>query len=73
MPKLMIFNYYFINYPNIKHIFFNGSKAYETYNRKVGFTGDMRYIKLLSTSPANAIKYDIKIENWMIIKANKDK
>lgn len=54
----------FFEYPNIKHVFFNGNKAYDIYKRKVGFDGEMTYIRLASTSPAHAIKYDKKFADW---------
>ncbi len=54
----------FIDYPNIKHVFFNGQKAYDIYRRKVGFDLNITYVRLLSTSPANAITYDKKIADW---------
>lgn len=62
------FEQLYIEYSNIKHVFFNGAKAYDTYRRKVGFDDTKTFIRLSSTSPANAIKYDKKREDWGRIK-----
>lgn len=55
------------SYPKIKHVFFNGAKSYDTYRCKVGFDDVKTYTRLPSTSPANAIKIDIKLTDWMKI------
>lgn len=51
-------------YPNIKHIFFNGTKAYDIYIRKIGFDDKHTFKKLPSTSPAHAVKFEYKLEKW---------
>ena len=51
-------------YSNIERVFFNGAKAYDTYRRKVGFDDKREYIRLPSTSPAHAIKFEKKLEIW---------
>lgn len=51
-------------YSGIERVFFNGAKAYDVYKRKIGFEDGKKYTKLLSTSPANAIKYHIKKDDW---------
>lgn len=51
-------------YPHIKHVFFNGTKAYETYRKKVGFDTLHTFTKLPSTSPAHAISFDKKLQAW---------
>lgn len=55
-------------YPNIKHIFFNGTKAYKTYISKIGFDERHNFTKLASTSPAHAVKFEKKLNDWRIIK-----
>lgn len=55
-------------YPGIKHVFLNGFKAYDTFKRKIGLDfPDMTFIKLGSTSPANAKKFADKYNEWKII------
>lgn len=57
-------------YPNIKHVFFNGAKAYDVFKKKVGFDRfkHITFEKLTSTSPANTISFDRKLEEWKKIK-----
>lgn len=64
--KVNDFNSFFSQYPEIKTVAFNGTKAYETFRKKVGFEGfdDIKFIKLTSTSPANTISFQKKLENW---------
>ena len=54
----------YLKYPNIKRVFFNGAKAYDTYRRCVGFDDEMEYIRLPSTSPAHAVGFEKKLTNW---------
>ncbi len=58
------FNSLFLDYPNIKRVYFNGQKAYDTFRRKVGFDSEKNYIRLPSTSPAHAIAYSKKLMVW---------
>ncbi len=63
------FDRFFNDYPGIRHVFFNGTKAYETFRKRVGFKYDwLTYTKLGSTSPANVVKFDQRLEDWSIIK-----
>jgi TDG/mug DNA glycosylase family protein len=57
-------------YSGIKHVYFNGAKAYNEYKLKVGFDANRTFTRLLSTSPANAVSYDIKKVNWKKILGN---
>lgn len=58
----------FNNYPNLKLVAFNGSKAFETYRKRVGFAlARIDYKPLPSTSPANTIKFEEKLKQWGII------
>lgn len=61
------FRTFFKSYPNINFVFFNGTKAYETYRKKVGFEEDKSYVRLPSTSPAHAINFMEKLESWKVI------
>lgn len=62
------FDWFFECYPNIKGVFFNGTKAYETFRKKVGFKYEgVTFKKLPSTSPAHALKFDDKLKSWQII------
>jgi len=51
----------------IKHVYFNGSHAQILFNRyvmkKIDVT-DLEFIKLPSTSPANTLKFEKKLEEW---------
>ena len=51
-------------YQGIKHVFFNGAKAYDTYKRLIGFDDLRSYVRLPSTSPAHAVKYKTKLDAW---------
>jgi len=57
----------FKQYPNIKAIYFNGEPAEKLYKRFVSKAlGDIKILlyRLPSTSPANAIKFEQKYEQW---------
>lgn len=60
----------FKQYPNLRYVFFNGGKAEDVFKKRVGFdlTEDIKYEKLTSTSPANTIKFERKLELWGVIK-----
>ena len=60
----------FNHYPNIECVFFNGAKAHDVFKKQVGFDRFemIRFEKLTSTSPANTIKFEKKLEQWKIIK-----
>lgn len=60
----------FIQYPNIKAIYFNGEPAEKLFKRFVSKTlGDINIpmYRLPSTSPANAIKFEQKFDRWQLI------
>lgn len=63
---------FFHSHPNIKMIVFNGVKSEKIYTRKVlntlglGFI-EPRYLRLPSTSPAAAMKYEAKLRAWSVI------
>ncbi len=57
-------------YPDIKYIFFNGSKAYDSFRKHIGFKQEdgIVYKKLPSTSPAHAVRFEDKLKEWSIIR-----
>jgi len=62
---------FFLRHPHITRVFFNGTKAETCYRKQVlptlG-TGYIEYLRLPSTSPANAsIPYERKLERWRVI------
>ena len=58
--------------PDIRHIFLNGTKAHELFERYTSltipptFTG-LPCTLLPSTSPANTIPYELKLKSWKIV------
>lgn len=63
------FKNFYLAYPNIRFIAFNGVKAFELYKKGVGWldAGPKEYRQLPSTSPANTIKLEEKLDKWKII------
>jgi TDG/mug DNA glycosylase family protein len=56
---------FFAAHPGITHVFFNGQMAYNTFARQVGFQfAGMTFERLGSTSPAHAIPFDKRLEEW---------
>ena len=62
---------FFRHHPKITRVFFNGAKAEECYRKHVhpgSGTEAIEYLRLPSTSPANAsISYARKLETWRVI------
>lgn len=58
------------SYPGIKYILFNGTKAYDSFRKHPGFNElwGLTYIKLPSTSPAHAVKFENKLIAWSVIR-----
>ena len=66
--KVNDFEWLYRNYPNLKLVAFNGTKAFAVYKRKVGFDLNRLAYKLLpSTSPANTMKFAEKLKEWETI------
>ncbi len=62
---------FFRRYPRIRRVFFNGTKAHSIFRRRIGFDlGGMEFELLPSTSPANTIGLDKKVEAWKKIAQN---
>ncbi len=69
MEEANDFKSLFNNHPNIEYVFFNGLKAYNVFEKKIGFDFEnIKFQKLESTSPANTKKFEYKLDNWSIIK-----
>ncbi|UMZ72970.1 DNA-deoxyinosine glycosylase [Natranaerofaba carboxydovora] len=55
----------FDNYPNIRCVGFNGTKAYNIFKKSIGFDfQQLDFVKLPSTSPAHTIKFEQKLKEW---------
>lgn len=59
----------FAQYPGIRYVAFNGKKAFEVYKRQVGFNlkKGIIYHTLPSTSPANTLSWEQKLDEWQIL------
>jgi TDG/mug DNA glycosylase family protein len=58
----------FNNYPNLRLLAFNGTKAFGTYRKSVGLElARVDYKQLPSTSPANTLKFEEKFKQWEVI------
>ncbi|TCO72678.1 DNA-deoxyinosine glycosylase [Marinisporobacter balticus] len=64
------FEGFFNRYPNLKYVSFNGTKAYHSFKKYVGFDlkSNLEYFQLPSTSPANTQRLEEKIKAWERIK-----
>lgn len=69
-PEPNAFAELFIQYPNLHFVAFNGQKAFDIYRRKVGFNlkEGLIYQPLPSTSPANTMSLERKVDEWKILK-----
>ncbi|MCK9217634.1 MAG: DNA-deoxyinosine glycosylase [Firmicutes bacterium] len=65
------FEAFFIEYPNIKKVYFNGKKAEEFFIKMAKgekyLKEGLMFYRLPSTSPANAIRFKDKLEQWKAI------
>lgn len=68
-PSPHDFAWLYETYPQIQGVVFNGGKAYEVYRRQVGLMlkEGLGYLALPSTSPANTLRYEDKLEKWRSI------
>jgi len=65
------FTYLLATYPNVKHLCFNGQKAFNTFQKEVilNTPSQITLTVLPSSSPANArMSVEAKIRKWAIIK-----
>lgn len=51
-------------YPGITRILFNGAAAEKNFTRLVGHIPDLEYRRLPSTSPAQTMRYEVKLALW---------
>jgi len=62
------FIWLYSKYPNLKSVYFNGKKAEALYKKlvinKVNREDDIRLYTLPSSSPANAVKFEAKVNEW---------
>ncbi len=65
------FKTFFNQYPDIKAVFFNGSKAEELFRKlvigKMNLKEGLLFYRLPSTSPAKAIRFKDKLDQWKVI------
>jgi len=59
----------FEEYPNIKYIVFNGTKAMNSFEKYIKSTQypNIKFLQMPSTSPANTITFEKKLSEWRII------
>ncbi|WP_424946322.1 DNA-deoxyinosine glycosylase [Candidatus Spongiihabitans sp.] len=68
---------FYHRHPNIKHVFFNGTKAEKEYCKRAlpklsSETKGIEYSRLPSTSPAMAsLSFEVKLREWSVICADK--
>lgn len=68
--KVNDFKQFYKQYPKIKKVFFTSLKAEAFYDKYVGKSADITYLRLPSPSSANTWKtFDEKLEDWKIIKS----
>ena len=60
------FDKFFKENKGIKYIYINGGKAYDLFMKKVdkNIVSDKKIVRLESTSPARAIPFQNKLDNW---------
>lgn len=56
------------SYPNIKLIVFNGKESHRLFTKTFGSQITLPQIVMPSTSPANTMKLERKLENWSHLK-----
>ncbi|KWX66639.1 DNA-deoxyinosine glycosylase [Mycobacterium sp. NAZ190054] len=55
---------FYAAHPGITHVYFNGAAAEKNYRRLVGSRDALTYTRLPSTSPAQTMSFDRKLEAW---------
>ncbi|MDI1255330.1 MAG: DNA-deoxyinosine glycosylase [Flavobacterium sp.] len=61
------FDTFFSEYPKIRKILFNGKESHKYFFRKYGQIDGLEYHIMPSTSPANTIPFDKKLEAWKAV------
>ncbi|WP_306350043.1 DNA-deoxyinosine glycosylase [Flavobacterium sp. '19STA2R22 D10 B1'] len=54
----------FTQYPNIKRILFNGKESHKYFIKKFGQLDGIEYFQMPSTSPANTVPFESKLNDW---------
>jgi hypoxanthine-DNA glycosylase len=68
-PKSLVANDFaglFADHPKIARVFFNGVKAAELFRRFAGEDQRIEYQRLPSTSPAHAVRPELKLAAWRV-------
>ncbi len=56
---------FYLAHQQVRHVYFNGGKAFELYKKHIGFSQpDLSYDRLGSTSPAHAVGFEQRMEDW---------
>ena len=66
-PKTLVvndFGGFFAEHPRIARVYFNGAKATALYRRLAPAAQHLHYERLPSTSPAHAVRPDVKLTAW---------
>lgn len=58
------FDSFFDVYSAIDRVFFNGAAAERNFGRLAGFDRPLRYHRLPSTSPAQTMRFEVKLRAW---------
>jgi hypoxanthine-DNA glycosylase len=69
-PESMVpndFRKLFDEHRDIQRVVFNGAAAEKNFNRLVRVAPDLRYQRLPSTSPAQTMRYDDKLDDWRVV------
>jgi hypoxanthine-DNA glycosylase len=67
------FGSFFRSYPNIKFVFFNGTKAKEDFVKHVGLDVKHVFELLPSSSSTRAMAFELKVKEWSVIVKSKVK
>jgi double-stranded uracil-DNA glycosylase len=59
----------FADFPEIRHVFCNGTAAYTLFTRNIHLPSDIGLTRLPSTSPAHAVPFEKKLEAWRQVTA----
>jgi len=64
------FDSLFAEYPNIKRILFNGKESHKYFVKKFGLIEGITYYVMPSTSPANTVTFEKKLQFWSEVLKN---
>lgn len=64
-PEINDFASFFSSHPHIHSVYLNGQTAYSLFKKNVGFAfPGMAFVRLGSTSPAHAVPFEARLEDW---------